>query len=211
MTFIDVQKYPKTSAHGEARSFSNFYLNKYNKWLVYSERRDGVFCCPCAIFATDRTRKGSLVNEAFTNWKMISHKLKEHNNLPYHIRSLEMAANCVQSYNNPSKSMHNILDKQRSSQVLKNRDYIIAIIKCIIYLAKQGLAFRGDQEDLDKPGNHGNFLALMELIADFDEVTREYINNNNLQLKYLSPKIQNELIHIIAHDFVLEPLLQEIR
>ena len=44
----------------------------------------------------------------------------------------------------------------------------------------------------------GNFLALVSLMAEYDEFLAEVISFSGRATNNLSPKIQNELIHLLA-------------
>ncbi len=78
----------------------------------------------------------------------------------------------------------------------KNRD-------CIKYLVSQNLALRGHEESLslDEHINSGNFLSVIKLVAKYDTVLEKHLQNaqeNPRSVSYLSPKIQNEFIHLLA-------------
>jgi hypothetical protein len=56
--------------------------------------------------------------------------------------------------------------------VASNRKYIIRVIKIIHFLAKQGKAFRGHNENKNQSKNIGNSLELLQFhqsfISDFE-------------------------------------------
>ena len=67
----------------------------------------------------------------------------------------------------------------------------------VLYLARQGLAFRGHREyqGLDcSSTNEGNFLELMTLLAKYDSFLEQHLLTSNRNATYLSPDILNELI-----------------
>lgn len=68
------------------------------------------------------------------------------------------------------------------------------------FLAKYNLAFCGINCKLYQDSN-GNFLDLVEMVAEFDSVIQEHvehITNDDIHIHYLGPNIQNELINLLA-------------
>ncbi|XP_077113619.1 zinc finger MYM-type protein 1-like [Ranitomeya variabilis] len=64
-------------------------------------------------------------------------------------------------------------------------------------MAMANLSFRGHREKIGEISN-GNFLSIIELLAEYDHVLKELLQLPLGTTKYLSPKIQNEVIDILA-------------
>ena len=50
----------------------------------------------------------------------------------------------------------------------ENKHIMWQVVRAVIFLAKQGLPFLGDIEDLNLSKNPGNFLALLKFFAETD-------------------------------------------
>ena len=68
----------------------------------------------------------------------------------------------------------------------KNRRYLTRVIDAIIYLTRQGLALRGDDEN-EESCNRGNFLELLSLLStadsDFGEHFEHYLQMPNIRAR----------------------------
>ena len=108
------------------------------------------------------------------------------------------------------------LDKELQELIKKDTDHwkevlvrIIVVVKC---LAKNTLAFRGTNEKLFEESN-GNFLGIIQMIAEFVPVMKQHfrlIKDKKTHCHYLSHKIQNELIEVLASN-VKSEIIKKIK
>jgi hypothetical protein len=132
-----------------------------------------------------------LANEGYNDWIHLATRLKEHETSANHV------LNMTTWY-----ELRNRLQKDQTIdkwQFEKEKDHWRKV--CIVkFLAKHNLAFRGTTIELYEDSN-GNFLGLIEMLAEFDLVMQEHvrrITKNETHNHYLDHKIQNELIHMLA-------------
>ena len=97
---------------------------------------------------------------------------------------------------------HNIIDLTNSNaqQIRKqNRHYLAKIIETLQYLARQGIALRGDNDE------EFNFIQLLKLRVKDDGVLASKLKEG----EYTNHDIQNEIIALMATE-VMRDLLRQI-
>ena len=77
----------------------------------------------------------------------------------------------------------------------KERKDFLDVIRCLQYLARQGTASQGDE-------NNDNFTQLMMLLGTKNECIRAHLDGT-IGNKYVHHNIQNELLNIMScHDLL---------
>jgi hypothetical protein len=197
--------FPKDNL-GRHFSFTHYTRHSINedkhdrKWLVYSKSLDKVFCFCCKLFKKDRMGT-QLANDGINDWRNLSSKLKSHET------SSEHCMNVGAWVELETRLQKNItIDKDVQNQINREKEYwkevLVRIIDAVKYLARTNQAFRGDNEKIYDE-NNGNFCQLIQAFVEFDPVMKEHvrrIQNREIHHHYLSHKIQNELILLLASE-----------
>lgn len=196
---------------------SNYYLRtlpngetKDRKWLVYSKELDKVFCFCCKLFKTMNSRS-QLTSEGIRDWKHLGEKLKQHESSIEHLTNLRSCVE-LQIRLKTNQTIDTELQELIKKDTLHWKNVIVRIIAVVKCLAIHNLAFRGTNEKIYEDGN-GNFLGLLEMIVEFDPVMQHHfqlIQDKRIHYHYLSHKIQNELIAILASN-VKHAIIQKIK
>ncbi|KAH9677684.1 DUF4371 domain-containing protein [Citrus sinensis] len=91
------------------------------------------------------------------------------------------------------------MNAQSSQQILENRLRLKTSIVATKWLAKQACAFRGHDESVNSL-NRGNFIELIKLLVTMnEEINKVVLENAPKNTQYIAPKIQKELLNIIAN------------
>lgn len=143
-------------------------------------------------------------------------KAREHQNTKYHLDSMVKAESFVQSVLTPEQNINNRYHEEKLQNIRRNRHIIVCVADAILYCGRQCIGLRGHREQPDdkNSANVGNFLAALQMVARHDQLLNDHLNStglNNQNAKYNSPRIQNEIIEIIANDIILANLIKEVQ
>ncbi|CAF2979332.1 unnamed protein product [Rotaria sp. Silwood2] len=142
-------KFPTTNH----RHFCHTWYQRY-KWLEFSEMTKKAYCFVCRFaFSEDQSEKGFTV-DGFDNWSVGIAKFNKHQAASSHKYANDLWVNTVKNHRK-NNDVAKQINKQHEKQTSDNRLYLKEIIRTIIFLARQGLAFRGHREN-DASENKGN-------------------------------------------------------
>ena len=120
----------------------------------------------------------------------------------------------VRGFQDPSERVDNRLLKQQAEQEKINKEVLHLIVLAVEFLAKQGLVFRGNNDDKvdfsDGSFNRGNFITTLQLLAKGNSILQNHLLSAGKNALYTSKNIQNEKIHIYASK-IREFLTKEVR
>lgn len=142
-----------------------------------------------------------LATDGLKDWKNMGNRLRSHETSNEHFicmsKWIELESRLKKS-ETIGRSVQEQINKKREHW----RQVLLRIIAIVITLAKNNLAFRGDNEKIYQERN-GIFLSLIEMLAKFDPVMQEHIQRiqrSEIHRHYLGHKIQNELIQMLASE-----------
>ncbi|XP_007453907.1 PREDICTED: zinc finger MYM-type protein 1 isoform X3 [Lipotes vexillifer] len=208
MKIRDGLRHPKFTSKvqkvkGKSRSIKKSWCSNFQQ-LENSIKKDVIFCYSCQLFCQKKISYGgeSFAAQGISNWKKTLEKFRKHEKSEMHSKSLQFWREyqfCDEAVND-SVSNH-------SKQIEGNKKYLKLIIENILFLGKQCLLLRGDDQSVSSV-NKGNFLELLEIRAK--DKGEEIFRLMNSQVDfYNSTQIQNDIIEIIKTE-MLKDIVNEI-
>ena len=104
---------------------------------------------------------------------------------------------CCYLLNNPNH-IDNIVEVANNQEKERNRLRLKTSIAAVKWLTLQSCSFRGHDET-PQSKNRGNFLEILNLLAEFNpEIASVILENAPQNAKYTSPDVQKEILSIFA-------------
>ena len=163
-----LKKFPLIEMGNQKREFNPKWFDEF-KFLHYREECDSVICHTCAVadnqnfLKTDTKKERTFIDNEFFKWTKALENFRVYENSDTHKHVIE-----VLSY---SSHIDELLSQHAASQKRENLRCLMKILENIVFLGKQGLAFRGDGDD-----KTGNFYQLVLLRAKDDPALLKWID-----------------------------------
>ena len=187
-----VKKFPATAYGTKKRPFQFSWFKKWT-WLHYDEVRDGAFCFVCIkalkeYKLTNASVEKAFISPGFRNWKKATIKFTGHERSKCHLEAMQRLYVVPKTTRDVGESLSTL----HAEQKCENRLCFVTILSNLQFLARQGLALRGD-------GNkkNSNFHQLLALRSRESSLLKAWVENRTE--KYTSPDIQNSVIGIMAN------------
>jgi len=173
---------------------------KEHYWLSFCISRNRVFCFYCRIAITkglltfSKNVSNTFVTKGFNNWKKAKENFREHEQCHAYSEAC-MKVNAIQQ-----PSVAACLSSKTCRDQENHRQVLIKQLSSLQYLARQGLALRGHNDD------DGNLSQLLKCRAKEIAGMGEWLRCGT----YQSHDIVNEIIQLMANQ-LLRHLLHDIR
>ncbi|XP_021539361.1 zinc finger MYM-type protein 1 [Neomonachus schauinslandi] len=187
----------------KSRSIKKSWCSNFQH-LKNSIKKEVTFCYSCQLFCQKNFSFGgeSFAAQGISNWKKTLEKFRKHEKSEMHLKSLQF----WKEYQFSDEAINDNLSIH-SKQIEGNKKYLKLIIENILFLGKQCLPLRGNDQSISSV-NKGNFLELLEIRAK--DKGEEIFRLMNSQVDfYNSTQIQNDIIEIIKTE-MLQDIVNEI-
>jgi len=161
-------------------------------WIHSEAGVDGILCFYCmrsmksqiehTTHAIAKNAELTFVQSGFRNWKKAPERLKMHQSSHAHAVAV--------MHLTTKSTVTAQLSLQLQQQKAKARDNLLLIFQCVRYLARQGLALRGHEQD------SGNLDQLLKLSSSSNSDLKLWLDRNQ---SYTSPLIQNEILCLLSN------------
>ena len=206
-----LDKYPPIPDGKQIRRFQHSWFQRFS-WLEYSIVKNSALCVTCYLFDSLPSKHRTFTIDGFQSWKRINCRKKctfvhhegKHNS--QHIFAMQRWNNLKDS----SRHIDKVMNTLSVQETLQNRLRLKTSLETVKWLAMQGCAFRRHDESVNST-NRGNFIEMIKLQAKVNqEIARIVLENSPQNAKYTSPRIQNELLNILANR-VRAKIREEVR
>lgn len=179
---------------------------KIYSWIRYDNDKHRIFCSTCSdacqkdlLLPNDSCAKSSkkaFVEDGFRTFTNALTSFKSHEKSEFHKSAMQQLIN----YNGPSISQ--TFSKAMAKELIENRKALSSIFTSILFLSRQGLAFRGHED------KNSNLYQLLKTRCEEIPELKNWLNRDGR--KWLHHTIIDEIINLFA-SHIRDKILAEIK
>lgn len=168
-------------------------------WLVYSPRKDAVYCLHCLIFGCPIGNKSTGLTRfaisGYDDWKNANRDVPHHEQSKYHTES-DLA---LIRWNMSNHRLDKQLANQYNDRVAHYRAVLSVVIDCARYLTKEMSAFRNSSNLKGKLFNLFGLLAKYNPDAKmyYEKVKTSHKEQKRLRVNFLAYESVSNLLNIM--------------
>jgi len=198
----DLTMIPPQQTNNRTLRFQKSWFVKY-PWLHWNCR--SVVCFYCADISPKNAKENAFISQGFCNWKKALEKFQEHERSNVH-------RDCAAKHKlkgSAGKLLASMSESLKEDQKIA-RSALFSIFSTIRYLARQGLAMRGNNDA------NGNLIQLLQLRSIDNKDLQKWMKRYELETDQnkcrhlLSHDVQNEILRDMCHS-VLRALINDIK
>nr|XP_047132558.1 uncharacterized protein LOC105844366 [Hydra vulgaris] len=171
-----IPKQEDTKDYVALRSFKFEWLSQFS-WLAYSSKEDGAYCLPCTLLGASIPNKSRILNLVFKphqEWGNAVRDYRKHEESCVLDEKPMLLFNALLSRCNSKNNVIEVdLNNSRLKLLSDNQKKLVPIIKTIIFLGRNDLAFRDASKyhpDIGESSTQkvgiGNFIKLLNFCVD---------------------------------------------
>ncbi|GBN56214.1 hypothetical protein AVEN_47730-1 [Araneus ventricosus] len=209
---LRLERFPK---HKDGDRFRSFNSKLYHfKWLEYSVSQDSVYCFYCRHFSENSSisdyKCDIFIVAGYRQWKKCYGKSEKEKHL-LSFSHCKAVAN-YEAYNSTLEkgSVISQIRKEHAILIKENRHYLVTLCEILLTITQQKIGVREsvslfrasaidiESESIDYGPHSGNFLSLLSLVGNHDEVIARRIKHGPRNAKCTHHSVQNALLDIMA-------------
>ncbi len=187
-------QFPKRTfgSKGCTRSFRAEWCDSFN-WLHYDVGKDVAFCYLCMRaqhekkFLASTKRDPAFISKGFSYWKEGTSAFAKHASSACHREATQALVVLPQT----AGDVGELLSTAHGEEKAENRKMFRVVLQNIRFLARQGLALRGDGDE-----SNSNFVQLFRLRGVDHPLIDKWMQKSTN--KYTSNVVQNECLELMA-------------
>ncbi|XP_061925575.1 zinc finger MYM-type protein 1-like isoform X1 [Entelurus aequoreus] len=188
----------------KTRSFQTVWYTRKG-WLCGCPARNRLFCFSCLLFSSC---DNAWTQMGYCDLKNLQRSLIKHERSTTHIQSqIALKTFRVSRIDLALDEQQRLNISTHNAKVKENRGILKDLINVTCFLAKQQLAFRGNEESTGST-NRGNYVELLHAIVEKDDRLARHLETSTV-FSGLSNGIQNDLIEAVG-DVVRNDIKKEI-